>query len=116
MPKKRAPLGPQSAIPNKPYFRIGEVARLVGVETHVLRYWESEFPQFEPLRAPGGQRVFHRPHVETARLIKTLLHEQGYTVKGARARLDELAQDGTAPPQDGGGTLDELKAILEILH
>lgn len=81
-------------LPSKPYFRIGEVAEILGVETYVLRYWESEFPQLRPVRAPSRQRLYRRADVETLMYIKGLLHEQGYTIAGAKRRLDELK---TAP-------------------
>jgi DNA-binding transcriptional MerR regulator len=81
-------------LPSKPYFRIGEVAELLGVETYVLRYWESEFPQLKPVRAPSRQRLYRRADVETLSFIKRLLHEEGYTIAGAKRRLDE----GKAPP------------------
>ena len=77
-------------LPSKPYFRIGEVAELLGVETYVLRYWESEFPQLKPVRAPSRQRLYRRVDVETLLYIKGLLHEEGYTIAGAKRRLDEV--------------------------
>jgi DNA-binding transcriptional MerR regulator len=83
----------QVSLPVKPYFRIGEVAELLGVETYVLRYWESEFPQLKPVRAPSRQRLYRRPDVQTLLIIKDLLHNQGFTIAGAKKRLLELAQD-----------------------
>ena len=73
-----------SQIPDKVYFRIGEVSELVGVETHVLRYWESEFTLVKPHRGKSKQRLYRRKDVETLLLIKDLLHFQGYTISGAR--------------------------------
>ncbi len=88
----------KAALPNKPYFRIGEVAELLGVETHVLRYWESEFPQLSPTRAPSGQRLYRRPDVEKLIVVRRLLHQEGYTIAGARRRLEEMErQPGDIP-------------------
>ncbi|MBI5523244.1 MAG: MerR family transcriptional regulator [Desulfarculus sp.] len=88
-------------LPEKPYFRIGEVAELLGVETYVLRYWESEFPQLRPVRAPSRQRLYRRADVETLVYIKGLLHEQGYTIAGAKRRLAEVKAAQPAPPAKG---------------
>jgi DNA-binding transcriptional MerR regulator len=85
-------------LPLKPYFRIGEVAELLGVETHVLRYWESEFPQLKPVRAPSRQRLYKRPDVLQLMVILDLLHNQGYTIAGAKRRLAELVGQPPSPP------------------
>ena len=74
-------------IPNKLYFRIGDVAELCGVETYVLRFWETEFPQLKPGKSGTGQRLYRRREVEYALRLKQLLHEQGYTIAGARLAL-----------------------------
>src|SRR5271156_5919826 len=71
-------------IPDKLYFRIGEVARLCGVQTYVLRFWETEFPQLRPNKGGTGQRLYRRRDVEMALRIKTLLYDEGYTIPGAR--------------------------------
>lgn len=78
-------------IPDKVYFRIGEVSRLVGVDTHVLRYWESEFSQIKPFRGKSKQRLYRRRDVECLLQIKELLHNEGYTISGARRHLKTLA-------------------------
>ena len=75
------------SIPDKLYFRIGEVARLCGVAPSVLRFWESEFPQLRPHKGGTGQRLFRRSDVETALRIRALLYRQGYTIPGARQLL-----------------------------
>jgi DNA-binding transcriptional MerR regulator len=75
------------AIPDKIYFRIGEVAHLVGVEPHVLRYWEHEFRSIRPTKSQRGQRVYSRRDVEHLRRIRTLLYEQGFTIAGAKKAL-----------------------------
>ena len=76
-----------SVIPDKLYFRIGEVARLLQVETHTLRFWETEFPQLKIGKGGTGQRLYRRRDVELALEIKHLLYEQGYTIPGARQFL-----------------------------
>ena len=76
-----------SAIPDKLYFRIGEVARLCEVPAYVLRFWETEFPQLRPNKGGTGQRLFRRRDVEIALRIKGLLYEEGYTIPGARQLL-----------------------------
>src|SRR5580692_3351844 len=78
---------PMSEIPDKLYFRIGEVARLCEVPAYVLRFWESEFPQLKPNKGGTGQRLYRRRDVEMALRVKTLLKEEGYTIPGARAVL-----------------------------
>ena len=80
-------------IPDKVYFRIGEVSDLVGVDQHVLRYWESEFKVIRPRRAKSNQRLYRRQDVENLLLIKTLLHNEGYTISGARKLLKNQGQD-----------------------
>src|SRR3954462_13511997 len=81
-------------IPNRLYFRIGDVAELLGVKPYVLRYWESEFPVISPQKSSSGQRVYRRNDVETLLLIQQLLHEERYSVEGARKRIQELRKDG----------------------
>ncbi len=84
----RKPVSSQSsAIPDKLYFRIGEVARLCEVPAYVLRFWESEFPQLRPNKGGSGQRLFRRRDVEMALRIKGLLYDEGYTIPGARQLL-----------------------------
>jgi DNA-binding transcriptional MerR regulator len=74
-------------IPDKLYFRIGEVARLCDVPAYVLRFWESEFPQLKPHKGGTGQRLYRRRDVETVLLIKSLLYDEGYTISGARQAI-----------------------------
>jgi DNA-binding transcriptional MerR regulator len=75
-------------IPDKLYFKIGEVAKLADVPAHVLRYWESEFPGIRPKRANSKQRLYRKKDVELILQVKILLHDQGYTIAGARNFLD----------------------------
>ncbi len=74
-------------IPSKMAFKIGEVADIVGVKPYVLRYWETEFEALRPQKSKSNQRVYHRRDVETALLIKTLLHKERYSIEGARSAL-----------------------------
>ena len=76
-------------IPDKLFFRIGEVSQLVGVEAYVLRYWESEFPGLSPRKSSSGQRMFRRKDVELLLRIKHLLYSQKFTIEGARKALQE---------------------------
>lgn len=82
----------ESIIPNKLYFRIGEVSDIVGVKPYVLRYWESEFPDIKPSKSKSGQRLYKRRDVETLVKIKELLYEERFTINGARKRLKELGR------------------------
>lgn len=85
-------------IPDKVFFRIGEVARIVGVKPYVLRYWESEFTLIAPQKSSTGQRVYRRADVETVLLIKQLLYGERYSIEGARKRLRELRREGELGP------------------
>jgi len=76
-------------IPDRLYFKIGDVARLCGVETYVLRFWESQFPQLRPNKSGTGQRLYRRRDVEMALEVKRLVHAEGYTIAGARTVLDQ---------------------------
>ncbi|MFQ3638976.1 MAG: MerR family transcriptional regulator, partial [Chloracidobacterium sp.] len=75
------------SIPDKLYFKIGEVCEIVGVEPHVLRYWEQEFPQLAPQKSSAGQRIYRRKDVEIALRIKSLREDEGFTIAGAKKRL-----------------------------
>ena len=85
-PSKKAELPP---IPAKRYFTIGEVSELCGVKPHVLRYWEQEFTQLKPVKRRGNRRYYQHHEVLLVRRIRELLYEQGFTINGARNRLDE---------------------------
>lgn len=84
-------------IPDKLYFRIGEVARLCGVEAYVLRFWESEFPQLHPNKSGTGQRLYRKRDVEMAMRVRRLLHEEGYTIAGAKQVLAHEASKSKTP-------------------
>ena len=79
-------------LPDKLFFKIGEVADLVGVKPHVLRYWEAEFPSLRPMKTRGSHRVYRRRDVEIAMMIRRLVHDEGFTIPGARKRLKQLDQ------------------------
>ena len=78
-------------IPAKRYFTIGEVSALCGVKAHVLRYWEQEFSQLKPLKRGGNRRYYQHHEVLLIRRIRQLLYEEGFTISGARSRLDQSA-------------------------
>ncbi|MGE0614553.1 MAG: MerR family transcriptional regulator [Bacteriovoracia bacterium] len=85
---------PNVQIPDRLFFRIGDVSELVGVKPYVLRYWESEFPILSPSKSVSGQRVYRRSEVETLLLIKHLLYNERYSIEGARKRIRELKKEG----------------------
>ncbi|HSQ63359.1 MAG TPA: MerR family transcriptional regulator [Polyangiaceae bacterium] len=84
----------EGTLPSKLYFRIGEVADIVGVEPHVLRYWEREFRSIRPTKSARGQRVYSRRDVENLLRVRELLYTQGFTIAGARKQLVRPARDG----------------------
>ena len=114
---------PASEIPDKLYFRIGEVARLCEVPAYVLRFWESEFPQLKPNKGGTGQRLYRRRDVEMALRVKTLLYDEGYTIPGARQvlksefRLKEpqLALPGAELPASDAKQLRGLRRELQSI-
>jgi DNA-binding transcriptional MerR regulator len=92
---------PLPPIPAKRYFTIGEVSELCGVKPHVLRYWEQEFTQLKPVKRRGNRRYYQHHEVLLIRRIRELLYQQGFTINGARNRLEEIDIQGearTAPP------------------
>ncbi len=97
---------PAVAIPEKLFFKIGEVCELAGVQAHVLRYWESEFPMLAPQKNRAGQRVYRKRDVEMALRIKELLYEDQYTIAGAKKRL--------ANDLRGGGKLKVVGSEDEV--
>jgi DNA-binding transcriptional MerR regulator len=105
--QKRAAESP--TIPDRLYFKIGDVARICGLETYVLRFWESQFPQLKPNKSGTGQRLYRRREVELVLEIKRLVHAEGYTLSGARQALDQQhrrpgppdARDSRQEPQGG---------------
>ncbi|MEW5755900.1 MAG: MerR family transcriptional regulator [Pseudomonadota bacterium] len=105
------------AIPGKRYFTIGEVSELCGVKPHVLRYWEQEFDQLNPVKRRGNRRYYQRHDVLMIRQIRSLLYEQGYTIGGARQQLkgEKAAEDTAQGKQISQELLTELEDLLKIL-
>ena len=127
--RRKAELPP---IPAKRYFTIGEVSELCGVKPHVLRYWEQEFTQLKPVKRRGNRRYYQHHEVLLIRRIRQLLYEEGFTISGARNRLDNSrieAEEKSEPsvprelrtPQHGPGVdvaaiKRELRAVLDQLQ
>ncbi len=104
-------------IPGKRYFTIGEVAELCDVKPHVLRYWEQEFPQLKPVKRRGNRRYYQRHDVLLIRQIRSLLYDEGFTIGGARQRLEgvDAKEDNNQSQQIIKQTLIELEELLHIL-
>lgn len=104
-------------IPAKRYFTIGEVSELCGVKPHVLRYWEQEFTQLKPVKRRGNRRYYQHHEVLLIRRIRELLYEQGFTISGARARLDQPGVSAeSGQPALGFPFRQELQQILNLLR
>ena len=105
-------------IPAKRYFTIGEVSDLCAVKPHVLRYWEQEFPQLKPVKRRGNRRYYQRHDVLMIRQIRSLLHEQGFTILGARQQLEgESAHDDSSRSQQLVRQIRlELEDVLQVLR
>jgi DNA-binding transcriptional MerR regulator len=106
------------AIPGKRYFTIGEVSDLCAVKPHVLRYWEQEFPQLKPVKRRGNRRYYQRQDVIVIRQIRSLLYDQGFTIGGARNRLEgeEALEDVTQTQQIVRQMRTELEDLLKTLR
>jgi DNA-binding transcriptional MerR regulator len=109
-------------IPAKRYFTIGEVSELCGVKPHVLRYWEQEFTQLKPLKRRGNRRYYQHHEVLLIRRIRELLYEEGFTISGARHRLEDAAHAPRVPTPlplssafDAVSMRQEIKNILKLL-
>lgn len=118
MPNTKSSSQPQLEIdlPDKKYFTIGEVSQICQLKSHVLRYWEQVFPQLNPNKR-RGRRYYQKADVELLIEIKSLLHDQGYTIPGAKARLSQAnytqgLMEGVA--QDDGDTTNPLEKIKQI--
>jgi DNA-binding transcriptional MerR regulator len=112
-------------IPAKRYFTIGEVSELCGVKPHVLRYWEQEFTQLKPVKRRGNRRYYQHHEVLLIRRIRELLYEQGFTISGARNRLDETLGSArtsakesseTGPSVEPAALRREILGIIESLR
>ena len=124
-PRRKADLLPP--IPAKRYFTIGEVSDLCAVKPHVLRYWEQEFTQLKPVKRRGNRRYYQHHEVLLIRRIRDLLYEQGFTINGARNRLETETSD--SPPESGHGGMpgpvarratalspDQLRQVIEEIR
>src|SRR5713101_5780667 len=98
-------------IPEKSYFRIGEVSRLTDTKPFVLRYWETEFPMLQPVKSPKGHRLYRREDVETVLRIKRLLYDEGFTIAGARRHLREQGGNGSETHGDPRAQEDPSPSI-----
>jgi len=98
-------------IPAKRYFTIGEVGELCGVKPHVLRYWEQEFTQLKPMKRRGNRRYYQHHEVLMIRRIRDLLYDQGFTISGARNKLQELVQAERERRRQGEVMLDGVEVI-----
>jgi len=96
-------------IPDKNFFRIGEVSKILQVEPYVVRYWESEFKTVKPVRTSADQRLYRREDLEELLMIRTLLYEEGFTIAGARKRLLEMKRE-----KDGEAQRDYRDLLLKI--
>ena len=124
-PRKKNPVkhkADEVLIPDKLYFRIGEVATLCHLPAYVLRFWESEFPQLKPVKSSTGQRMYRRRDVESVLHIKRLLYEQGFTISGARQQLraESKTDKGQAaipfPSQSASEIQHIRQGLREILN
>ena len=116
---RKAGAGPEPVIPDKLYFRIGEVSKLCKLPAYVLRFWESEFPQLKPVKSSTGQRMYRQRDVENVLRIKKLLYDEGFTIAGARQQLKAESkpaqmQSGLPFPQQGRS--DHLKKVRQGLQ
>jgi DNA-binding transcriptional MerR regulator len=114
---KEIPKDSLPPIPAKRYFTIGEVSELCGVKPHVLRYWEQEFTQLKPVKRRGNRRYYQHHEVLLVRRIRELLYNQGFTISGARNRLEEIPEEVREKTQLTPQAIrSELLGILEILQ
>jgi DNA-binding transcriptional MerR regulator len=116
---RKANAGSDPVIPDKLYFRIGEVAKLCKLPTYVLRFWETEFPQLKPVKSNTGQRMYRQRDVENVLRIKKLLYEEGFTIAGARQQLKEEskpAQRQNGLPFPKSHRKDSLKKVRQGLQ
>ena len=109
----------EKKIPNKLFFKIGEVCEFTDTQPYVLRYWESEFPMLAPAKNSSGQRIYRRRDIETVLRIKQLLYEEGFTIAGAKKRIEaEITGRGPTPqptPAPNAGD-SRVAAVLQELR
>ncbi len=107
---------PQPIPDKKIFFKIGEAARICGVQPYVLRYWETEFPQIKPRKGQGGQRVYRREDLETIRQIRTLLHDEGFTIAGARKHIRQSAKPDAPGTKEAQTAREGLRDLLDMME
>ena len=101
----------------KLFYRIGEACKKVDIQPYVLRYWETEFPALDPQKSKSGQRVYSEEEIRLIGRIKELLYEEGYTIAGAKKKLESELEDGKAPEEAGAQDLDtEATERIETLE
>ena len=100
----------------KPFFKIGEVAKLVGVKPHVIRYWETEFPSLTPKKNPSGQRIYVKGDIEAIVEIKNLLYNERYTISGARQMLNRQKEVSGNPPAMDATRVQALVSLRELIY
>jgi DNA-binding transcriptional MerR regulator len=100
-------------LPDKLYFKIGEVTRLTGVKQHVLRYWESEFPSIRPQKSKSNQRLYRRRDVEAVLAIRHLLYDRKYTIEGAKKELRDRGVETSLPPPDPEALVKQARGEAE---
>lgn len=104
------------SIPDKSYFRIGEVSRLLGVQPYVIRYWESEFKTVRPIRTRSDQRLYRRKDVEELLMIRQLLYDENFTINGARKRLGRVRGEDAVAGAGREGVAELLGEIEKGLR
>lgn len=102
-------------IPDKTYFRIGEISKILGVEPYVVRYWETEFRTVRPIRTKSEQRLYRRKDLEALSLIKKLLYQDRFTIAGAKKKLQELNREPEATPALEDDCREKLRSIKKEL-
>jgi DNA-binding transcriptional MerR regulator len=100
------------SIPDKMYFKISEVSQLTGLESYILRYWETEFKMIKPMRTKSNQRLYRKKDLKLIFRIKQMLYEEGFTIAGTRKKLEE---ESTKEPEQLNLNLEEKKYILLLL-
>jgi DNA-binding transcriptional MerR regulator len=103
-------------IPEKTYFRIGEVSKILGVEPYVVRYWESEFSSIKPIRTKSEQRLYRRKDLEELVLIQRLLYRDKFTIAGAKKKLQELRRESPSMPGAEEECREKLRSIRQELE
>jgi len=105
-------------VPDKLFFKIGEVCEIAGVEPYVLQFWETEFKFLAPSKSKSGHRVYRKKDVEMVLKIKELLYDRGFTIAGARKQLQARSRDAVVPDRDKAlrQVQDELRQILALLE